>query len=144
MAQCFRFYGKGTDNNNYEFFACGTTPEYRTRNSSTVYLYLDGVNIAGINYFYTTATAQVVAVPNDNATVGYTKFGNCTACNAIPYDCINGACIPKSTYNTPGFYATISDCEIACGKGCSGKCLSNKDWAKIEDLGKRLKNQDCK
>jgi hypothetical protein len=59
------------------------------------------------------------------------------------YDCINGACIPKSTYSTPGIYNSLSECETACGTGCSGKCISNADWAQIEGLSNQLKNRNC-
>ena len=69
----------------------------------------------------------------------------CTGC--VPgvqlYDCINGACTAREEYNTPGLYETIEECEVACGVGCSGKCLSNSDWATIQDLAKKLKNQNC-
>lgn len=61
----------------------------------------------------------------------------------IQYDCVNGACLPKTTFNTPGIYATLSECEINCGTGCSGKCLSNEDWAQIEGLAAQLKNKNC-
>ncbi|WGV23367.1 hypothetical protein [Halotia branconii] len=143
MTQCFRFYGQGTDGKNYEFFACGITPEYRPRNSNTSYLFLDDINIAGTNYFYITTTAQVTVVDNDNSTAGYTKFGSCIACNAVSYDCINGICVKKTVYNTPGFYTTISDCETACGTGCSGKCISNAEWSQIQGLSSQLKNKNC-
>jgi len=68
-----------------------------------------------------------------------------TSCTPAPinYDCINGACIPKTTYNTPGIYATLSDCEVACGTGCSGKCISNADWAAIEGRSSQLKSINC-
>ncbi|MEH2052053.1 hypothetical protein [Nostoc sp.] len=59
------------------------------------------------------------------------------------YDCINGACTPKTTYNTPGLYATLSDCQVACGTGCSGVCVSNSDWAQIEGLSGQLRNRNC-
>lgn len=60
------------------------------------------------------------------------------------YDCINGACIKASEYETPGLYENISECEKACGTGCSGKCLSNEEWSKIKDLAKKLKDKNCK
>ncbi|MBD2197941.1 MULTISPECIES: hypothetical protein [Calothrix] len=59
------------------------------------------------------------------------------------YDCINGACIPSSTYNTPGIYQSLSECEIACGTGCNGKCISNAEWSKIEGLSSQLRNKNC-
>ncbi|MDZ8070377.1 MAG: hypothetical protein RMY64_35665 [Nostoc sp. DedQUE08] len=59
------------------------------------------------------------------------------------YDCVNGACIKKSVYSTPGIYQSLSDCEVACGTGCSGQCISNSDWAQIEGLSSQLKNRNC-
>ena len=59
------------------------------------------------------------------------------------YDCINGACIPKTTYDTPGLYQSLEDCEVACGTGCSGKCISNSEWAQIEGLSNELKSTTC-
>lgn len=64
-------------------------------------------------------------------------------CTDLKYDCLNGACVKNSDHNTPGLYPTLSDCEIACGTGCSGKCISNADWAQIEGLSKQLKNKNC-
>ncbi len=61
----------------------------------------------------------------------------------VPYDCINGACRPSSEYNTPGLYPSLSACEVACGTGCSGKCISNKDWLTIQSLASHLKHKNC-
>ncbi|MEH2123711.1 hypothetical protein [Nostoc sp.] len=66
-----------------------------------------------------------------------------TPAPVTPYDCINGACIKKSVYNTPGLYQSLSDCEVVCGIGCSGKCISNSDWSQIEGLSHQLKNRNC-
>lgn len=59
------------------------------------------------------------------------------------YDCINGACFLSSVYNTPGFYNSLEECQVNCGKGCSGVCIANSDWQKIEVLAAQLKNQNC-
>ena len=59
------------------------------------------------------------------------------------YDCINGACVKKTVYKTPGIYSSLSECETACGTGCSGKCISNSEWAQIEGLSNQLKNRNC-
>jgi hypothetical protein len=62
----------------------------------------------------------------------------------LPHDCINGACIKKSVYSTPGLYPSLSACQVACGsKGCSGQCVSSADWAQIEGLSNQLKNRNC-
>jgi hypothetical protein len=62
---------------------------------------------------------------------------------AKTYDCINGACIQKTAYNTPGIYNSLAECESICGTGCSGKCISNVEWAQIEGLANQLKSKNC-
>lgn len=75
--------------------------------------------------------------------------GQCSSCEqqetppSAKYDCINGACLPSTTYSTPGIYANLSECEINCGPGCSGVCISNQDWTQIEGLASQLKNKNC-
>jgi len=59
------------------------------------------------------------------------------------YDCINGACIKKDIYSTPGLYGSLDDCQKACGTGCSGKCVSNSELAQIEGLSSELKSKNC-
>lgn len=61
----------------------------------------------------------------------------------IMYDCINGKCLPQNNYNTPGFYESLAACESICGFGCSGKCISNAEWAQIENLSNHLKVKNC-
>lgn len=77
--------------------------------------------------------------------ISITIRSSSNSCPATPtgYDCINGTCIPKATFNTPGFYKNLSECETACGTGCSGKCISNAEWAQIESLSNQLKNRNC-
>ena len=76
----------------------------------------------------------------------YTGWENtCPPVESVPHDCINGACIPAAEYNTPGLYQSLSECEQVCGsQGCSGKCLGNAEWATIQELANKLKNQNCK
>jgi hypothetical protein len=62
---------------------------------------------------------------------------------APSYDCINGACLPQGTYDTPGLYESLEECQTACGTGCSGKCISNSDWTQIEGLANKLKQKNC-
>ena len=69
--------------------------------------------------------------------------GQCIPPDLTYYDCVNGACIPKTTYNTPGLYQSLGDCEVACGTGCSGKCISNSGWAQIEGLSDELESANC-
>ncbi len=62
---------------------------------------------------------------------------------ALEYDCVNGACISKTRYNTPGLYKSLPECQTACGAGCSGKCISSDDWAQIQGLSNQLKSRNC-
>ncbi|MEH2023921.1 hypothetical protein [Nostoc sp.] len=70
---------------------------------------------------------------------------NCTTVAPdIKHDCVNGVCVPSTTHSTLGLYASLSDCQVACGsKGCSGQCVSSSDWAQIEALSNQLKNRNC-
>ncbi|MEH1838129.1 MAG: hypothetical protein V7L20_05075 [Nostoc sp.] len=100
-----------------------------------------GVGAKELNFI---PVAQVGAypIPPEYSTrydSGY--YGAC--CDPKQYDCINGACLTSDKYSTPGLYPSLSDCEIACGTGCSGKCISNSDWAQIEGLSGQLKNRNC-
>ena len=60
----------------------------------------------------------------------------------LKYDCLNASCVLATTYNTSGIY-TLAECEMACGSGCSGKCISNEEWNKIQSLANQLKNKSC-
>ncbi|MEH2319000.1 hypothetical protein [Nostoc sp.] len=90
-------------------------------------MYIDGVSQGTGYIFYTDA---------------YILYTTCEPLQ-IEYDCINGACTAKTTYSTPGLYKSLGACEIACGTGCSGKCLSNADWAQIENLSSQIMNKNC-
>ena len=59
------------------------------------------------------------------------------------YDCINGACIEAVKYETPGLYQSLEECQVACGTGCSGKCISSNEWKQIQDLARRIRNKNC-
>lgn len=109
---------------------------------------VNGALAPGAADFYVTP-GNIVNCPTqtqyDAAISGRALRGNCSECltNAVLYDCINGACTLSTTYNTPGLYQSLSACEVACGTGCSGKCISNADWSKIEGLSNQLKNKNC-
>lgn len=70
---------------------------------------------------------------------------SCTGCSEsnTQYDCVNGGCVLKTKYNTPGLYQSLAECQLACGAGCSGKCISNDDWSQIEGLAGQLRNKNC-
>lgn len=71
------------------------------------------------------------------------RVENLTQCDPIHYDCLNGICVEKKAYNTPGIFKSLSECETACGTGCSGQCIPNDEWNKIQSLANQLKNKNC-
>jgi hypothetical protein len=75
-------------------------------------------------------------------------------CQSGSYDCVNGQCITKSTYNTPGIFATLVECQAVCtSNGCSapaanycpeGKvCIDSSEWSQIEELASQNRAKHC-
>jgi hypothetical protein len=121
MSQCYRFAGQGVGNDFwYEYFACGTDASYQAGNGGQL-LYLDGVNLGGGDFVYRNGTTSISVVAEASPTAGFQTYGNCDSCGAVFYDCINGECIPKTTYNTPGHYETLAACQAECGT-CENQC----------------------
>jgi hypothetical protein len=65
---------------------------------------------------------------------------------AGPYDCINGGCLPKTTYNTPGVFASLAACQSGCAKNsnCKGECVSADELAALQQAAANLKARYCK
>jgi hypothetical protein len=62
-----------------------------------------------------------------------------------PCDCLNGGCIPKTTYNTPGKYASLTACQSACAKdsNCDGECVSAAEISALQQAADRIKSKLC-
>lgn len=62
-----------------------------------------------------------------------------------PFDCLNGGCIPKTAYGTPGFYANLASCQSGCARNsnCRGKCVSPEDMAALEQAANQLQAKIC-
>ncbi|MEH2377325.1 MAG: hypothetical protein V7K27_00205 [Nostoc sp.] len=119
--------GKLPNEGDYTFSGLATFQDSSYFGCPCKRFFLDGVDQGNGYIFYPDAyvvsTTCVVVVPK--------------------YDCINGACTLATIHNTNGLYASLSDCEVACGTGCSGKCVSNADWAQIESLSNQIMNRNC-
>lgn len=63
-----------------------------------------------------------------------------------PYDCINGECLPKSTYKSPGKYSNLAACQSGCGKdsNCTGECIPSDEIAALQSAVAKLKGKICK
>lgn len=63
-----------------------------------------------------------------------------------PHDCINGNCLPKSVYGTPGIFASLSACESGCAKNsnCTGECIPSGEINNLRAAVVSLQKQVCK
>jgi hypothetical protein len=84
-------------------------------------------------------------------TVTQVSSSNCPNCVASieptqPYDCLNGGCVPKTTYNTPGVYVNLAACQSGCAKNsnCTGECVSSEELAALQQAANNLKSRLCK
>jgi hypothetical protein len=61
------------------------------------------------------------------------------------YDCLNGGCIPRSVFGTPGKYETLAACESGCGKDspCNGECVSAAEIAALQQAANNLQSRNC-
>lgn len=75
-------------------------------------------------------------------------------CVEEPYDCLNGICVKKDVYNTPGIFASLADCQAICtSNGClppdpnycpPGKvCIKDVEWSQIEQLTNQNRAKHC-
>ena len=63
----------------------------------------------------------------------------------VAHDCLNGGCIPKTTYNTPGVFASLAACQAGCAKNspCVGECVSPAQLASLQAAATNLKSRYC-
>ena len=61
------------------------------------------------------------------------------------FDCLNGGCIPKSTYGTPGTFANLTACQYGCAKNsdCKGECVSAEELAALQQAASALQAKIC-
>ncbi len=88
------------------------------------------------------STGRVTLIDND-----------CTACGSQPpppppdlkYDCLNGGCIPKTTYNTPGVFPSLAACQSGCAKNsnCTGECVSADELAALQQAAGTVRSRLC-
>jgi hypothetical protein len=64
---------------------------------------------------------------------------------AQPCDCVNGGCVPKTTYNTPGKYPSLAACQSGCAKdsACLGECVSPEQLAALQQAADLVKSKLC-
>lgn len=65
--------------------------------------------------------------------------------NNKPCDCLNGSCIPATTYGTPGAFATLAACQSGCAKNsnCTGECVDPAEIAALQQAANNLRGRLC-
>lgn len=99
---------------------------------------------------------NVGSASEQSGSVTIVAMSFCPGCDAGAgsHDCINGACVPKETYNTQGIFTSLTECQAVCtSNGCSppgsdycppGKvCITSAEWAQIEQLASLNKSKHC-
>lgn len=73
------------------------------------------------------------------------SYSGCDPDPSQPCDCINGGCVPKTTYNTPGVFPTLAACESGCAKNsnCAGECVSAAEIAALQQATSTLRSKLC-
>lgn len=61
------------------------------------------------------------------------------------FDCINGGCVPKTSYNTPGLFASLAACQAGCAKNstCMGECVSAEELAALQQAASTVRSRLC-
>lgn len=123
MAKCWRFYGWDIKHyEQYEFFACRENAYYQPEHGGQG-LYVDGRRVTVEGYAYETGTCGIEEYKTNPIKRDPARHsgGSCDGClpSNNAYDCINGSCIPKTQYNTPGKYNSLADCQAVCGVASS-------------------------
>jgi len=119
--------------------------------SCGVVLIYDGVN-TGIGQI--SAFASVVATADRSQCPAGFPFWSDESAGCVPtsvppdqpFDCINGGCVAKTTYNTPGVFANLAACRSGCAKNsnCAGECVSPAQIAALQSATNNLISRYCK
>lgn len=133
---------------------------------------VDYVNCAGTagSVFVCSESIQIVAGGNcggiyfSSADLGYNannaseisgsltivSGSNCGGCGGgvdpnKPCDCINGGCVPATTYGTPGVFPNLAACQSGCAKNsnCTGECVSPEEMAALQQAANNLRGRLC-
>jgi hypothetical protein len=102
----------------------------------------------GAGGVYTRYAASPAWQYNPAGWYSYPQFylKNCTGIDPTQkHDCVNGGCVPQSTYNTPGVYANLATCQSGCAKNstCTGECVSAADLAALQQAAGTVQTRIC-
>lgn len=63
-----------------------------------------------------------------------------------PCDCVNGGCVPKTTYRTPGVFPNLAACQAGCAtnSNCTGECVDPAEIAAHRQALNTLQSKFCR
>jgi hypothetical protein len=137
---CYKLDTIGCDNKVYIKYACSSSPIQILSSDHCGNVWPHDVEGTFTKYNASSISISISVVPC--AECG----GNCCTLNNSPCDCLNGNCVPATTYNTPGKYATIAACESGCAKNsnCIGECVDPTEIANLSQAINNLQSKICK
>jgi hypothetical protein len=73
------------------------------------------------------------------------SYSGCDLDPSNKHDCVNGACVPKNTYGTPGVFANLAACQSGCAKNsnCTGECVDPNEIAALKQAVNNLQSKFC-
>ena len=103
-------------------------------NCSGYFLLVNGARYDAAYFFYP-GDSSIVSVGCNNS-----------LSSEQPYDCINGNCLPSTTFNTARKYANLAACQNGCAKDavCSGECIPTAEIAALKQAVGNLRSRLCK
>ena len=148
-----------TPTDSYSLFFCAEVAYFKPQQRGVTVI-ADGVDLFDGDWIYSNST--LVDGGGKIPTPAYPNkvFGSCSQCFASTYDCLNGLCIASNTYNTPGLYKSLADCQAVCanggacgsGKQCvdpttfcpNGKvCIDQDEYSNIQGLIAKINSEVC-
>ena len=141
--KCWRVDWTNCDGSKNGGYYCSSTMEWITT----------GGHICGTGYFLAPDLNWKASTDSELAgtfsQVSCSFCSNCCVDSISPnqkYDCINGGCVPKITYSTPGVFANLAACESGCAKNsnCTGECVSAPEIAALQQAANNLQAKNCK
>jgi hypothetical protein len=149
MKQCLEIYGRQFG----EYLPNGTRAYqptfkvYQCRDDSENLSVVVGIDYGKGNLYLSDGSSEGCA----ELFVTVANCSNCPGCCAEPppsnkHDCLNGGCIPASTYRTPGKYENLAACESGCAKdsSCDGECVSPSEIQALKQVASALQSKICK
>jgi hypothetical protein len=156
-------YSVSSGNRTFEVKVCADTVFYRIVPGALN----NGANLIavtnGVETIVNGTTFRYWSTSEDGRAIDVLPNSECPNCfpSVEKYDCLNGVCIQQTAYNSPGLFATLAECETACGSASNNNCkppnicvppdycppgmvcLPDEEFSRIESLGVALKNSAC-